>query len=110
MPTIDELHAADKEHAEAIAAIKARLTGHETMLARHDSHLIKLDETTAVIRESMARTATKDDIAALRSDVTQNYVAQLKSAHDSIPKNFAMAISVGGFILAVAAFALQHWK
>ena len=108
MPTIDELHAADKAHAEAIAAMEARLDGHDTMLAQHQAHLFKLDETIASVRESMGRVATKDDIMGLRTEISNQHTRQLIAANESIPGKFAAWTGIGMFLLALAGFAAQY--
>lgn len=80
------------------------------MLARHEAHLSKMDETIAVIRENMGRVATKDDISDLRRDITQNYSQQLAAAQSSIPAKFAAAFGGIVALIAVLSFAVQHFK
>lgn len=109
MPTIDELDAADKAHSEAIAAMQERLKGHGTMLAQHQAHLFKLDETIATVRESMGRVATKDDILFLRRDISEAHTKQLIAANEAIPAKFAAWTGVGMLILAVLGFALTYF-
>lgn len=108
MPTLDDLHAADIEHMAAIAAIHARLDGHSTMLARHDAHLMKLDETIASMREAMGRVATKDDIVDLRKDINGMFVTQMNNAHNSMPTRVAVMISGFMAVLAALSFALKY--
>lgn len=110
MPTIDELHAADKQHAEAIADIKDRLTGHDIMLARHEANFGEIRQEIGLIRENMARVATKDDISALRQDISNNYAMQLAAAQSAIPARVGAWVGVGGFLLALAGFAASHFK
>lgn len=108
MPTLDDLHAADIEHVAAIAAINARLEGHSAMLARHDAHLIKLDETIASMREAMGRVATKDDIVDLRKDINTMFTTQMTNAHNSVPTKVAVAISGFMGLLTLLSFALKY--
>jgi predicted nucleic acid-binding Zn-ribbon protein len=107
--TIDELHAADLAHAQAIAAIEQRLKGHDAMFAQVNAHLSKLDESVAVIREKMGNVATKDDFADLRKDISNYYAQQLAAAHNSIPAKFAAICAVGTLGLAALSFALAHF-
>lgn len=110
MPTIDELHEADRKHEAAIAAIKSRLSGHDEMLARHETHFTELRESIASIRVDMARVATKDDISLLRKDISDNYATQLAAAQSAIPAKVGAWVGVGGFLLALAGFAASHFK
>lgn len=108
MPTLDDLHAADFEHAAAIAAINARLDGHSTMLARHDAHLIKLDETIASMREAMGKVATKDDILDLRRDISNTFATQMTNAHNSVPTKIAVMFTAISGLIAILSFALKY--
>jgi septal ring factor EnvC (AmiA/AmiB activator) len=110
MPTIDELHAADQEHAAAIAALQARVTGHDTMLAAINAHMSKQDEQIGQIRETLGGLATKGDILDLTNKISGFNEQQLRQAHNSIPAKFAAAFSGGMFILALLAFAVAHFK
>ena len=110
MPTIDELHAADLQHAAAIAALEARATGHDHMHEVTRQHLSKLDDAVATIRETLGGLATKGDILNLSNQISGYNQQQLSQAHNSIPAKFAAAFSGGMFILALVAFAISHFK
>jgi hypothetical protein len=100
MPSLDELHNADLEHAAKIAAIMARVDGHDTMLAQHQAHLLKLDETIATVRESIGGLATKNDILDLQRIIGGAHERQLSDAHNSIPLKFAAWTSLASAIIA----------
>lgn len=68
MPSNDELHAADQRHEAAIAELRAGLMEQRAIISRHDEHIGQLDEFMRELRESIA---TKEDIAALRSDLRE---------------------------------------
>jgi hypothetical protein len=110
MPNLDDLHAADRQHAAAIAAMEERLNGHDIMLEQHHAHLFKLDETIASVRESMGRVATKDDILALRSDISNQHTRQLIAANESIPSKFAAWTGVAMLIIAILGFAATYLR
>jgi hypothetical protein len=110
MPTIDDLHAADQQHAAAIAALEARVAGHDTMLEQHSAHMLRLDDAIGSIRETLGGLATKGDILDLSNKISGFNNQQLLQAHNSIPAKFAAAFSGGMFILALLAFAISHFK
>jgi predicted nucleic acid-binding Zn-ribbon protein len=109
MPTNDELHAADLEQARAIAALEARATGHDNMLAQHTLHLHRHDEQIAAIRETLGGLATKGDILDLRRDISTFNEQQMRDAHNSIPAKFGMICAGGMFLLTALAFGLAHF-
>ncbi len=110
MPNIDELHAADQQHSAAIAALEARVTGHDTMLSAINAHMGRQDEAIGQIRETLGGLATKGDILDLSNKISGFNQQQLMQAHNSIPAKFAAAFSGGMFILALLAFAVSHFK
>lgn len=102
MPTIDELHAKDQEHAEAIAELRARVNGTEADIARHDIMIDKLNETVGVLREAVARVATKDDILKLSENIDTKFTEQLRDAHNSIPAKIGVLLTGGSVLIMVA--------
>jgi len=107
MPTIEDLHAADREHAMAIEALRARLVAHDETLDRHERHLAKLDETVVMLREGLMTVAKKDDISDLRRDINDKFDKRLTDAHNSIPAKFAAVCAAGMFLLAAITLALN---
>ncbi|CAM2142728.1 DUF883 family protein [Pararobbsia alpina] len=107
MPTTDELHAADQEHAVAIAELKAKIEGHEEAIERHDRHLFKLDEIVSTLRESVAKVATKDDIVELRKDIGEKFDKQLTDAQNAVPGKFAAIFAGGGLVIAAIEMFLH---
>jgi cob(I)alamin adenosyltransferase len=108
MPTLDDLQEADRKHEAAIAAVEARLNGHDTMLKEHQAHLFRLDETMAAVRESMGKVATKDDIMGLRTEIMTQHTKQLQAANDAIPARVGAWVGIGGLILAMLGFASTY--
>ena len=82
------------------------------MIARHEDHLAKMDETIAVLRETIGRVATKDDILDLRKDIGNTFNQQLTAAHNSVPAKIALIFSGGMFLISlitlVTALAKSH--
>lgn len=107
MPTLEELQAADMEHAQAIAALKARIDGHDGDIARHDSMILKLNETVAVLREAVAKVATKDDILKLSQNIDDKFSTQLRDAHNSIPARLGVILTAGSVLVAFATLILS---
>lgn len=110
MPTIDELHAADKRHAAALAALEARVSGHDTMLSEIRAHMSKQDEAIGQIRETLGGLATKGDILNLSQQITAFNQQQLIAAQHSLSPKMAAWAGVGTLILAALGFAASHFK
>jgi chromosome segregation ATPase len=108
MPTTDELHAADQEHAVAIAELRARIEGHDESIDRHEVNISKLNETVGVLREAVAKVATKDDILGLSRNIDEKYNTQLRDAHNSIPTKIGLWLTAGSVLVAVIALFLHH--
>lgn len=106
---MDQIQAAIRENAEAIAEVRARVDGHDEDIARHERHFSKLDETIGILRETMGRVATRDDIADLRKDVSDRFDARARDAHNSIPVKLAAWFGGIMALLGVVEFALGHW-
>lgn len=105
MTIMDELQAADRRHEAAIAEIRARLTGHDEDIQRHEQMIGKLNETVAVIREAVAKVATKDDVMSLSRNIDEKFNKQLSDAHNSIPAKVGLWIT-GGSVLLTAIIAV----
>lgn len=110
MPTIDEIYPAHRDPIAAIAAVEARLDGHEKRIVRSENHLAKLDDTIAGIRETIAQVATKDDILDLRRDIDGRFTEQLRAANSAVPGKFAAMCAAAMVLLTALSFALVHFK
>jgi ParB-like chromosome segregation protein Spo0J len=99
MTTMDELQAADRHHAEAIAELRARLNGHDEDIARHEFMIGKLNETMAVMREAVAKVATKDDVMSLSRNIDEKFNKQLSDAHNSIPGKIGLWLTGGSLVM-----------
>jgi predicted nucleic acid-binding Zn-ribbon protein len=108
MPTNDELHKADQMQAQAIAELRMRVNGHDDDIARHEKHIAKLDEAVTVLREGMARVATKDDISGLRRDLDERHAKQLTQAQDSIPGKIGLLLTGGSLVVMLITLFLNH--
>jgi len=91
----------------AIAELRERLRGHDEDIARHEKHLHKLDETVSELRTAIAKVATKDDVAALRQDVTNTFYQQLRDANSSIPGKIGILITGGSLIIMIISLYLK---
>lgn len=129
MPTNEQFHEADQEHAVAIADLQRRVSEHDETLARHDQHIKRLDDFMVELRESLA---TKDDIQALRSDLRDRmdrselfderldhyrqrivdleaeHIAESHASESEFARNMNWAV-VGLFAIEVVVGALQLW-
>lgn len=91
----------------AIAELKARVDGHDEAIERHERHLIKLDETCAVLREGLGRVATKEDVLGLRADIAEQFTEGLRDAHKSIPDRVAVVFAGGMFLIAIITLVVS---
>ncbi|MBH9718897.1 hypothetical protein JAO10_01020 [Burkholderia contaminans] len=98
------------ENAIDIASLKTRVDGHTETLSKFGARLDKHEESIAKIRENMARVATRDDVAELRTAVNKQFFEQLTQARNSIPGKMAAIASVVGTALAVIGFLVGHYK
>lgn len=62
-----------------------------------------------MLRETMGRVATRDDIADLRKDVSDRFDARARDAHNSIPVKLAAWFGGVMALLGLIEFALGHW-
>jgi predicted nucleic acid-binding Zn-ribbon protein len=106
---MEHIEAAIRENAEAIAEVRARVDGHDDDIARQERHISKLDEQIVILRETVGRVATKDDIADLRKDVSDRFDKRAEDAHNSIPTKLAAWFGGTMVILTLLEFALGHW-
>lgn len=103
---LEHMSAIQQEHAVALAALREQTRGHEEEHARHRAHFAKLDEQVAILRETMASVATKDDIMALRNDVAGQFNQNLREALSSVPSRVSTFITCGLFLIALASLIL----
>ena len=91
----------------AIAELRERVKGHDDDIARHENHLRKLDETVSELRTAIAKVATKDDVAALRQDVTNTFYQQLRDANSSIPGKIGILLTGGSLVVMLVSRYLR---
>jgi uncharacterized membrane protein YccC len=116
MENVEQMQATIREHAEAIAEVRARVDVHEekheqqaAINERHEKHLGRLDEICATLRETIGRVATKDDIADLRKDVSDRFDLRARDAHNSIPVKLAAWFGGLMALIAFLDFAFGHF-
>lgn len=95
------------DHTMAIAELRARVDGHDEAIARHERHLLKLDETIVTLREGFMTVATKNDISDLRKDINEQVQRNMRDAHNSIPARFAAVCGAGMFLIALVTLFLN---
>jgi hypothetical protein len=93
-------------HAQ-IAEIRARVEGHDDDIARIDRVVSQHNEAISSLRESLARVATKDDIAEFRKDVGQKFDKQLTDALSSVPGKHAAIFGAGMFLIALIGLVVN---
>jgi uncharacterized coiled-coil protein SlyX len=110
MPTLEELEAADRKQAEAIAKLEAHVADHDGRLDRHDRHLFKLDESIGMLRENFGRVATKDDILNLSRNIDDKYTTHMRDAQNSLPGRMGIVLAAGTLICTIitVVIALTH--
>jgi uncharacterized coiled-coil protein SlyX len=106
MPSLDEQV---QEHAQAITRLEGRMEGAELRITQHDTAIGKLNEAVTVIREAIAKVATKDDIIELSRTISQQHTQELRDAHNSVPARIMMIVSLVTLALGLAGFALAHF-
>lgn len=104
---LEHMNAIQQEHAVALAALREQTRGHEEEHARHRAHFAKLDEQVAILRETMASVATKDDIMALRKDVASQFNQNLRDAHNSVPAKMTMLFGGAMFLIALVGLVIN---
>jgi hypothetical protein len=87
-----------------VSSLESRADYHERWLRDHENHLKQLDADMAEIRDTLASTATKEDIAALRNDVLSSINGVLRDALNSVPGK--QSVMLGGLMAAVAVASL----
>lgn len=97
---IDEIMDTLREH-------DTRLESHDDEIRRHDSMIASLNESMAVFKEVLANMATKADILGLRNDISEQFNANLKDAHNSVPVRITLAVTVGMFLIALVGFVVN---
>lgn len=70
---------------------------------RHESQLARLDDAVADLRVSMERVATRDDVDALRRDVTQTFAQAARDAQNSTPAKVTAWFTGAMLIVSVVA-------
>ena len=101
----DELEALKSRQA----VLENRVDTHDTILGQHASAISKLNEAITVVRESLARVATKDDILALTRIINEQHTQELRDAHNGVPAKVMMVMSIVMGVLGLAGFALAHF-
>jgi predicted nucleic acid-binding Zn-ribbon protein len=104
----NDMQAAIAENRQAIAEVRARVDGHDEDIARHERHIAKLDEAVILLREGMARVATKDDISGLRRDLDERHATQLTQAQNSIPGKIGILLTGGSLVVMLITLFLNH--
>lgn len=82
---------------------------HELRLTGHDAAIAKLNEAITIVRETLAKVATKDDIIALTRTINEQHTQELRDAHNSVPTKVMMMVSIVSVVLGLAGFALVHF-
>lgn len=91
------------------AVLENRVDTQELRLNGHDSAISKLNEAVTVIRETLAKVATKDDILDLTRTINERHTQELRDAHNSVPTKVLMIVSTVTCVLGLAGFALAHF-
>lgn len=109
MATNDELAAAVQENSEAIAALEARMDNNDARVSRIEHVVDQMGETIVMLRETVAKVATKDDIIALSRNVDEKFGQQLTQAHNSMPAKISTGLMAASLLIAFAGLLLTHF-
>ncbi|HJQ13092.1 MAG TPA: hypothetical protein VJ840_18815 [Gemmatimonadaceae bacterium] len=110
MATNEELTAAVQDHSEKIAALEARMDSSEARQSRIEDVQERMGEAIVMLREAVAKVATKDDILKLSQQVDQRFGEQLTQAHNQMPAKLSVGLTVFMALIAFASLLLSHVK
>lgn len=110
MATTEELTAAVQENSEAIAALEARMDSNEARVSRIEHVQEQMSEAIVMLRETVAKVATKDDIIQLSRNVDEKFGQQLTQAHNSMPAKISMVFMGVSLLIAFAGLLLTHFR
>ncbi|PYE21326.1 hypothetical protein C7410_115169 [Paraburkholderia silvatlantica] len=92
----------------AIAELKVRQDAASEAIEKLDQRVTRHDEIISELRTAIAQVATKEDVAALRSDINTAFYQQLKDAHNSIPAKIGLLIAAAGVVVPIVAMVIAH--
>lgn len=91
----------------AIAELRARQDAADGAIERLDERVTRHDEIISSLREAVAKVATKDDISALRQDVTNTFYQQLRDANSSVPGKIGVLLTGGSLVIMLVSLYLK---
>jgi hypothetical protein len=103
---VNGLHAADRKHELDIANLRNRLSELDDDIDRHETHIDRLDSVVNEMRITLGLMSTKDDISALREDISERFDRRTAEAHASVPLRTANIFAAGMFLIAFATLVL----
>lgn len=83
------------------------MDGTEQRLTRTEQAAERMSEAITVLREAVAKVATKDDILKLSQNIDDKFSTQLRDAHNSIPARFGVILTAGSVLVAFATLILS---
>lgn len=108
MVTNKELNVVAQEHEGRIAALEARMDNSELRHSKIEDMQERMGEAITMLREAVAKVATKDDIVELTKQVNDKFGQQLTQAHNSVPVKLSIAISAIMALIALLGLILPH--
>ena len=91
-----------------IAELRARQDATDDAIEKLDVRVTRHDEIIADLREAVAKVATKDDVAALRADITTTFYQQLRDANSSIPGKIGVLLTGGSLLIMLITLYLNR--
>ena len=70
----------------------------------------RMGEAITMLREAVAKVATKDDIMALSQQVDKRFGEQLTQAHNQMPAKLSVGLTAFMALIAFASLLLAHIK
>ncbi|HET8687321.1 MAG TPA: hypothetical protein VFM18_11755 [Methanosarcina sp.] len=96
-----------QEHAASLQDLKTKHENMQTRIEIHESHIDKLSESIASLKEKFGSVASKDDIAAVNAKIDESINGLLKDALNSVPHKI-VALFTGALLLIAAIEAVIH--
>lgn len=84
------------------------MDGTEQRLTRTEQATERMSEAITVLREAVAKVATKDDILKLSQNIDDKFNTQLRDAHNSIPTKIGLLIAAAALIAPIVSLFLSR--
>lgn len=84
------------------------MDSNDIRVGRLEDITVRMGEAITMLREAVAKVATKDDIVVLTAKMDEKFGQQLTQAHNSVPVKVSIAISAVIMLISLAALLIPH--